>query len=302
MVRDVQQKLKVSERQACRSVRQPRSSQRYVAQQRNGEKELRDRMRELALRHPRYGYRRVHRLLGSEGFKVNRKRVHRLWRKEGLKVPQKQHKRRRLHDGTGAATRLRAERMNQVWSFDFCHDRTEDGKGLKIFSVIDEYTRRCLGIEVQRSLTSGDVVKKLKELMKVHGSPEYVRCDNGPEFAGKALRSWLKRSGVSGLFIEPGSPWENGYVESYHARLRDEMLDREEFASLAQAQMLLGMWRDEYNHERPHGSLGYLTPEAFAESCRHARPDFAALRPAGHDGVVLIEEKCCATSGTGNGG
>lgn len=244
----------------------------------------------------------MHRLLGSEGLKVNVKRVHRLWRKEGLKVPQKQHKRRRLHDGTARIGRLRAEKINEVWSFDFCHDRTAEGKGLKIFSVIDEYTRRCLLIEVQRSLTSGDVVQKLKELMKVHGSPEHVRCDNGPEFAGRALRSWLKRSGVSALFIEPGSPWENGYVESYHARLRDELLNREEFGSLQQAQVLLEMWREEYNHQRPHGSLGYMTPEAFAASCRRAHQDSAALRPGGHDGVELIEEKCCATSGTGNGG
>ena len=259
-------------------------------------------MRELALRHPRYGYRRIANLLQGEGFEVNRKRVHRLWRAEGLKVPQKQHKRRRLHDGSGWASRLRAERMNQVWSFDFCHDRTSEGKGLKIFSVIDEYTRRCLGIEVQYRMTGSEVVRKLKELTRVHGRPEHVRCDNGPEFAGRALRSWLRRSKVSGLFIEPGSPWENGYVESYHARLRDEMLDREEFGSLPQARVLLEMWREEYNEHRPHGALGYQTPESFAAGCRVAtRPPSASGR-TGRDGLELIGQKCCATSGTGNGG
>jgi len=286
MVREVRKALTVSERRACRSLGQPRSSQRYArAQRRNGERALCERMAELSLRHPRYGYRRVAALLRTEGFVVNVKRVHRLWRQEGLKVPQKQHKRGRLTDGSGdnACHRRRAERMDQVWSFDFCHDRTADGKALKIFSVIDEFTRRCLAIEVARGITGGDVVSVLERLMKLHGAPAHVRCDNGPEFVCRAVRAWLTRRGVAPLYIEPGSPWENGYAESYHARLRDEMLDREEFETLSQAQGLLAIWREEYNHERPHGALGYLTPAAFAESCRpRAGPGSATLRPVRH--------------------
>jgi transposase InsO family protein len=270
---------------------QPRSTQRYKAQQRNGEKVLCDRMRELALRHPRYGYRLITALLRAEGFKVNRKRVHRLWRQEGLKVPQKQHKTRRLSGSSdNGIQRRKAARMNQVWSFDFCHDRTADNRPLKIFSVIDEFTRRCLVIEVERHITGVDVVKILKELMKEQGVPEHIRCDNGPEFVCSAVKSWLARSKVSALYIAPGSPWENGYAESYHARLRDELLDREEFGTLLQARGMLEIWRQEYNTERPHGSLGYVTPAAFAETCRGAGTGFAALSPRQHrDEEKLVE-------------
>ena len=282
----------MSQRRACRAIGQPRSSQRYRAQQRNGEGVLCAAMRELALRHPRYGYRRVAALLAQQGWRVNRKRVHRLWRREGLKVPQKQHKRRRLLDGSSdkAAHRRRAERPNQVWSFDFCHDRTADGRGLKIFSVIDEFTRECLVIETQRRITGTDVVLILNALMALHGVPQHVRCDNGPEFVCSAVRAWLKRSQISALYIAPGSPWENAYAESYHARLRDELLSREEFGSLLQARALLESWRQEYNQERPHGALGYLTPEAFAAAARGAEPCSAPLRPARHDEEELLLE------------
>jgi putative transposase len=285
MVVAVRKKLKASERSVCRAVSQPRSTQRYKAQQRNGEKKLCDRMRELALRHPRYGYRFIAALLREEGFKVNVKRVHRLWRQQGLKVPQKQQRRRRLGgDGSSdhACHRMKAVRMNQVWSFDFCQDRTVEGRPLKIFSVIDEHTRRCLVIEVRRHLTGNDVVKILARLIQEHGAPEHIRCDNGPEFVSRAVRAWLMESKVNGLYIAPASPWENGYVESYHARLRDEVLDREEFATLLQARGILELWRQEYNNERPHGSLGYMTPAAFAASCRHAEPALATLGLAQH--------------------
>lgn len=294
VVRQVRESLGVSERAACRALGQPRSSQRYRgAQPRNGERALCDRMRELGLRHPRYGYRRVAALLRAEGFKVNEKRVHRLWRREGLKVPQKQRKRRRSPDGSGANAchRRRAERVDHVWSVDFCFDRTADGRALKVFSVVDEFTRRCLAIDARRRITGGDVVAVLTGLSKLHGGgPEHVRCDNGPEFACAAVRAWAARSGASGLYVEPGSPWENGYVESYHARLRDEVLDREEFASVAEARGLLEIWRREYNQVRPHGSLGYKTPEAFAESCRRAGPCSATLRRARHGDVQSIGE------------
>jgi putative transposase len=284
MVREAQKKLSVSERSACRATSQPRSTQRYKAQQCNGEKKLIERMRELALRHPRFGYRRIGVLLCGEGFEVNVKRVHRLWRREGLKVPQKQHKRGRVRDGSSenGCHRRRPERMNQVWSFDFCFDRTEENRPLKIFSVIDEFTRRCLAIEVGRHMTGEDVVKILKKLVEVHGEPEHLRCDNGPEFACAAVRSWVSESKVSTLYIAPGSPWENGYAESYHARLRDELLDREEFGTLQQARGMLEIWRQEYNSERPHSGLGYMTPEGFTETCRGAGPGFAALSPGQH--------------------
>jgi putative transposase len=181
--------------------------------------------------------------------------------------------------------RKKAERMDQVWTFDFCHDRTADNGPLKIFSVIDEFTRRCLAILVRRRMTGGDVVKVLKGLIEAHGgAPEHIRCDNGPEFACAAVRSWLARARVAALYIAPGSPWENGYAESYHARLRDELLDREEFGTLSQAQGMLEIWREEYNNERPHGSLGYQTPAAFADACRGAGPGFASLRPGQHRG------------------
>ena len=228
-MRQVREKLPgVSQRRACRALGQPRATQRYAVQRRNGQAELAGRMRELALRHPRYGYRRIAVLLRRDGWRVNQKRVHRLWRQEGLKVPKKQLKRGRIPDGSGdnACHRRRPERVNHVWSLDFCHDRTSDGRALKILSVIDEYTRRCLRIEVERRMTGTDVVRILEALMAVHGVPGHVRCDNGPEFACSAVRAWLERSEVGALYVAPGSPWENGYAESYHARLRDELLDR----------------------------------------------------------------------------
>jgi transposase InsO family protein len=268
---------------------QPRSTQRYVAQQRNGEEALVGRMRELALRHPRFGYRRIAALLRREAWRVNEKRVHRLWRTEGLKVPKKQLKRRRMIDGSSAnaAHRRRAERQNHVWSFDFCQDRTADGRPLKIFSVIDEFTRQCLTIEVHRRMSGTDVVRVLDALMALCGVPAHLRCDNGPEFICSAVQSWLKRAKVSALYIAPGSPWENAYAESYHARLRDEVLDRTEFATLAEARAMLEGWREEYNQERPHSGLGYLTPAAFAEACGaaacRAEACSATLRRPRHD-------------------
>lgn len=264
----MREQLQVSERAACRALGQPRSTQRSRAQPRNGERALSDRMRELALRHPRYGYRRVGALLRREGFAVNEKRVRRRWRREGLKVPQKQRKRRRLPGAGGgnACDRRRAERADHVWSFDFCFDRTADGRALTVFSVVDEFTRRCVAIRAGRAVTGRDVVSVLAAAVRLDGGrvPGHVRCDNGPEFVGAAVTAWAAGAGVSGLYVAPGSPWENGYVESYHARLRDELLDREEFATVAHARVLLAAWRDEYNTARPHGSLGYKTPAAFA--------------------------------------
>jgi transposase InsO family protein len=250
-------------------------------------------MRELALRHPRYGYRRVAVLLRREGWRVNAKRVHRLWRVEGLKVQRTRQKRSRLIDGSSenASHRRRAERMNHVWSFDFCHDRTADGRALKVFSVIDEYTRRCLAIEAARRITGTEVVRILGALMALYGVPEHLRCDNGPEFVGSAVRAWVKNAKVSALYIAPASPWENAYAESYHARLRDELLDREQFATVLEARVLLEDWREEYNQERPHSALGYKTPEAFAAgvaAAARAEPCSATLRRVQHERGELM--------------
>ena len=262
----MQKQLDVSERRACRTTGQSRSSQRYRPQERSGERELVGTMLERVRRHPRYGYRRIWALLRAEGFAVNRKRVHRLWKQQGLKVPVKQHKKRRLGSSDNGIIRRRASHQDHVWAWDFIHDRTEDGRVLKWLSVVDEYTRECLALEVRRSFTSGDVIDVLKDLFAIRPAPVHIRSDNGPEFIARAIRSWLESARVQTLYIEPGAPWENGYAESFHGRLRDELLDAELFGCLAEAKMLSTQWRLEYNHRRPHSSLGYRTPAAFAAS------------------------------------
>jgi len=279
-VEQVQTELDVSERRACQAVDQPRSTQRYEAAEAEDEKALVKRMKELSARHPRYGYRRIWALLRSEGFKVNRKRVHRLWRKEGLKVPQKQRKRRRLGGSVNACFRRKAQSKNDVWSYDFVMDQTSDGKRLKMLPVVDEFTRECLTIEVERSMTATDVVDTLKYLFEVRGVPRHIRSDNGPEFIAGVVKQWLKESGAATLYIEPGSPWENAYSESFNGKFEDELLNREEFTTLKEAKVLVEDHRQEYNHRRPHSSLGYRTPAAFAASC--AGTDFAALSPCQH--------------------
>lgn len=222
---------------------------------------------ELARRHRRYGYRRVHALLLREGWRVNRKRVHRLWKAEGLRVPTPQRKRRRLGSSDNSAARLKAERPNHVWTYDFTLDQTADGKRLKLMPVVDEYTRNCLTIEVERSLTAADVIRTLDYLFQVHGEPEFIRSDNGPEFIAHAVRDWLSASGVKTLYIEPGSPWENAYIETFNSRLEDELLGQELFTSFTEAKVLIEQYRLEYVHERPHSALGYRTPAEFAAAC-----------------------------------
>jgi len=245
------------------------------------------RIHALVREHPRYGYRRIWALLRAEGWPVNRKRVYRLWREEGLKVPQKQRKRRRLGTSANGCTRKRAERVNQVWAWDFIHDRTVDGKPLKVLSIVDEHTRECLALVVARSITAETALDVLAELFRTRGVPEHLRSDNGPEFIAKALRQWLARVGVSTLYIEPGAPWENGYAESFHSRLRDELLDREEFTSLAEARAMAARWREEYNHRRPHSSLGYRTPAEFASGCAASAPAAPALQQHSPPKVLL---------------
>ncbi len=245
---------------------QPRSSQRYEGRKAHRDRALVERMIELSRANPRYGYRRVWAMLRREGWRVNKKRVHRLWRKEGLKVPDKQRKRRRLLEGTSenGCTRRRAERRNHVWSYDFVMDETEDGRRLKMMPIVDEYTRKCLSINVERSITADDIVATLASLFRRRGEPEFIRSDNGPEFIAKAIKRWLEVSGVGTLYIEPGSPWENAYSETFISRFSDELLKREVFADLLEAKVLVEDYRGHYNHHRPHSALGYQTPAEFA--------------------------------------
>jgi len=218
------------------------------------------RMVELACQYGRYGYRRITALLKSEGWKVNHKRVERLWRREGLKVPSRQPKRKRLWLNDGSCVRLRPQRRNHVWTYDFVYDRTHAGRAFRMLTVLDEYTRECLAIRVARRLNSNDVLDTLAELFFRKGIPCHIRSDNGSEFAARIVRNWLKRLGVKTLFIEPGSPWENGYIESFNGKLRDEVLNRESFDTLAEAKAIIEAWRREYNQVRPHSSLGYRPP------------------------------------------
>jgi len=260
MVR-VRDKLGVSERRACKVLDQSRSTQRRTLSLPSDEQQLTGDIVALATKYGRYGYRRTTALLNNEyGWRVNHKRVERIWRKEGLKVPQKQPKRRRLWLNDGSCIRLRPEHKDHVWSYDFVMTRTSDGRAFRILNIIDEYTRECLAILVKRKITSQDVIDRLFELFILRGIPKHIRSDNGPEFTAKAIRKWLNRIGVKTLFIEPGSPWENGYVESFNGKLRDELLNREIFTTLTEAKVLIEQWRMEYNHIRPHSSLGYRPP------------------------------------------
>lgn len=214
----------------------------------------------LAHKYGRYGYRRITALLRIHGWHVNHKRVERIWRREGLKVPQKQPKRGRLWLNDGSCMRLRPEYRNHVWAYDFVQDRTHDGRKFRMLTVIDEYSRECLAVEVQRRLTSREVLDVMADLFVRHGTPKHIRSDNGPEFIAIALRDWFKRVGVGTLYIEPGSPWENGCNESFNGKLRDELLNGEVFYSLKEAQILIENWRNHYNTIRPHSALGYKPP------------------------------------------
>jgi len=258
--------LELSERRACQVAGQARSTQRYECKVRDGEAALIGRMHELARENPRYGYRRIWKLLRREAWKVSRKRVHRLWRQEGFKVPQKARKKRRLGNSENSCARLSAEHPNHVWAWDFVHDRTEDTRPLKWLTMVDEFTRECLKLKVDRHLTSQEVIDALEELSLARGLPEHIRSDNGPEFVAKALKAWLEKAQVKTLYIEPGSPWENGYGETFNGKFRDEFLNCELFTSLKEAEVLGNDWKDHYNFDRPHSALGYETPGDFAKT------------------------------------
>ena len=214
----------------------------------------------LAVQFGRYGYRRITALLRDRGWQVNHKRVERIWRREGLKIPKKQPKRGRLWLNDGSCIRLSPERKGHVWAYDFVACRTEDGRAVRMLTVIDEFTRECLAIRVARKLKSDDVIHTMTELFILHGAPEHIRSDNGPEFTSRAIREWLPNVGVKTLFIAPGSPWENGYNESFNGKLRDELLNGEIFCTLKEAEVLIEEWRETYNQIRPHSSLGYRPP------------------------------------------
>ena len=256
----MQERLSVSERRACKVLGQYRSVQRHQAKPRDDEALLTQAVIFLAVKYGRYGYRRITALLKQDGWRVNHKRIERIWRREGLKVPQKQPKRARLWLNDGSCIRKRPEYKNHVWAYDFVMDRTHNGIRFRMLTIIDEYTRECLAIKVNRKLNSTDVVDILLDLFVMHGVPDYIRSDNGSEFTAKLVRKWLKRLKVKTLFIEPGSPWENGYNESFNGKLRDELLNGEIFYTLKEAQILIEQWRQEYNTVRPHSSLSYKPP------------------------------------------
>ena len=239
---------------------QPRSTQRYKTSRKTDEDSLRSDIIGLATRYGRYGYRRITALLRDSGWQVNHKRVERIWRQEGLKVPKKQPKRARLWLNDGSCVRLRPTHRNHVWSYDFVMDRTHGGRPIKILTLIDEYSRQCLALVVDRSFKSDDVLHALSNLFLIYGIPENIRSDNGPEFTAKAVRRWLERVGIKTAFIEPGSPWESGYNESFNGKLRDEVLNREIFYNIKEARVIIENWRKEYNTVRPHSSLGYQPP------------------------------------------
>ena len=259
-------KYGVSEREACRVLKQWRGTQRYVPLHRADEDALTRDIIALASEYGRYGYRRITALLQARGWPIGKDRVQRIWRREGLKVPQKQRARARLWLNDGSCVRLRPERANHVWSYDFVSAMTHDGRMLRMLTLIDEYTRECLAIRVARRLGRYEVIETLADVMLCRGVPEHIRSDNGPEFVAKELRKWLGSVGVGTLYIEPGSPWENGYCESFNGKLRDECLNGEIFYSLREAQVVIEKWRVMYNTLRPHSSLGYRPPAPAASS------------------------------------
>lgn len=242
-------------------------TQRYKPKRVDKDKPLIAAMKQLAGKYPRYGYRFITAKLHQEGWCVNHKRVQRIWRKEGLQVPYRGKRRRSQGSSENACFVKRAEFINHVWTYDFIEDQTEDGRKLKFLTVLDEYTRQSPAIEVGRTIRAKDVIAVLEYLFMARAAPGYIRSDNGSEFIAKRIRRWLADKHVETLYIAAGSPWENGYIESFHARLRDELLDREVFNSVKEAKVLVEVWRMEYNNHRPHSGLDYMTPAAFSARC-----------------------------------
>lgn len=267
----LQDRLGISERRACRYAGQHRSTQRHAPQVADDDAGLRAALRQISRDRPRWGYRRAHQLLLDEGWQVNRKRTQRLWREEGLRVPQRRRKRQRLGTSTVPADRLRAEHPDHVWALDFQFDQTADGRILKLLHVVDEFTRAALAIECRRRIDADATVTVLERLVAELGSaPGFIRCDNGPEPTANALRDWCRFTRAGSAYIEPGSPWQNPYVESFGSRVRDELLGVELFSCLAEARVLIEDWRRDYNEHRPHSALGMMAPARFAAGYREA--------------------------------
>lgn len=259
----------MSERRACRITGQHRSTQRHTPRRGDRDEALRSRLRELSREQPRWGYRRAWASLRGEGWSVNRKKIQRLWREEGLRVPARRRKRQRLGVSTSSAARLRAERPDQVWALDFQFDTTSDGRILKLLHVVDEHTREALAIQVERRIDADQTVSVLEGIVAQSGrSPELLRMDNGPELTASALRDWCRFGGSATSYIEPGSPWQNPFVESFASRVRDETLAVEAFDSLPEAKIVIEDWRNTYNTQRPHSSLDWQTPADYAATWR----------------------------------
>jgi transposase InsO family protein len=279
----LQDRLGLSERRACRIAGQHRSTQRHEPRPAPDDGALRARLREISAEKPRWGHRRAHARLAEEGRRVNRKRVQRLWREEGLRVPRRRRKRARTGEGAGGR-RLRAERPDHVWALDFQSDETADGRQIRVLNVVDEFTREALGCKVARSITARDTVALLERLRAGRGTtPAHIRCDNGPELIAHALRDWCRATGTATAYIEPGSPWQNPFVESFNARTRDEVLDVELFHTLAEARVVITDWIASYNTEHPHSALGMMPPARFAERWREqdGAPPPCSTRPPG---------------------
>jgi putative transposase len=256
----------LSQRHACQLLNIQRSSARYIGHARSDETATVALVREYAHEQPMYGYRMIAAMLKRDGYRINQKRVYRIWRQEGLQLPRRKVNKRRYGDST--ANLQRANRPNEVWTYDFLEGRTERGGKLRMLTILDEYTRECLTIHVARSISSQQVIQVLEWLFLVHGAPDYLRSDNGPEFIAYALQDWLREHHCHILYITPGSPWENPFIESFNGTFRSECLDRWLFADGRDAQTIIEQWRLEYNHHRPHSSLGYLPPAVFAEQAR----------------------------------
>jgi putative transposase len=271
----LQERFGVSERRACRVAGQHRSTQRKQPQPPRSEDErLAGRLREIAKEHPRWGWKRAHTILLREGWTINRKRTRRIWRQEGLRRPVRARKRRRASNRQAA--RLRATRPNEVWAVDFQFDETADRRRIKLCNIVDEYTREALAIRVDRTCTAENVITVIEQLVTERGTPKYLRADNGPEMIAWTLRDYCRLTGTTTAYIEPGSPWENPFVESFNGRLRDELLNIEEFACLTEAKVIIEDWRIQYNTYRPHSALGGLTPAEYAgRETNHNQPDHA---------------------------
>lgn len=259
--------MDVSERRACQVISQPRMTQRYKTKRLDKDKALTAEIRILAKKHKRYGYRMITAKLRQDNWNVNHKRVQRIWQKEGLQVPYRRKFKKAKGSSQNSCCLKKAEYKNHIWTYDFMSDQTEDGRRLKLLTVLDEFTRESPAIEVGRSIRAKDVIAVLEYLFMVRGAPKYIRSDNGPEFIADAIKKWLKKKHVETLYVEPGSPWENGYIESFNGKLRDEILNREIFYSVKETKVLVEDWRLEYNDHRPHSGLGYMTPAGFASLC-----------------------------------